>query len=84
MSAKLTAGVRDDVMRVQIKQTVKEHFEKELRISEALPDGRADRKCCRCSSSTGWPTTTTRMAKSGDWFAEAYKELCDAAAVSRR
>ena len=30
----------DDVMRVQVRETVKEHFEKELRIKRVMPEGR--------------------------------------------
>jgi type III restriction enzyme len=32
-------GRTDEVMRVQIRETVKEHFEKELRIRNSLPEG---------------------------------------------
>lgn len=32
-------GRTDDVMRVQVRETVKEHFEKELRIKRVMPDG---------------------------------------------
>ena len=40
LSAGQTHGGRsDDVMRVQIRETVKEHFEKELRIRKTLPEG---------------------------------------------
>ena len=34
-----TGAAADDVMRVQILETVREHFEKELRIRNTLPEG---------------------------------------------
>lgn len=32
-------GRTDDVMRVQVRETIKEHFEKELRIKRVMPEG---------------------------------------------
>jgi len=35
-----TGAAADEVMRVQIRETVREHFDKELRIQNTLPEGR--------------------------------------------
>lgn len=67
-------GRADEVMRVQIRETIKEHFEKELRIRKTLPDGRrlkvlslffVDRVA------NYWPED----GKIRHWFVEAYKEI---------
>jgi len=67
-------GRVDDLMRVQIRETVREHFEKELRIKRTLPEGQrlkvlslffVDRVA------NYWP----RDGKIRYWFVEAYQEF---------
>ena len=67
-------GRTDDLMRVQIRETVREHFEKELRIMRTLPEGQrlkvlslffVDRVA------NYWP----QDGKIRYWFVEAYKEF---------
>jgi type III restriction enzyme len=67
-------GYTDEVMRVQVHETVKEHFEKELRVRRNLPEGRRLKVLSlffidRVSNYTGADGKIRR------WFTEAYQEL---------
>lgn len=67
-------GRADDVMRVQIRETIKEHFEKELRIRKTLPDGRRLKVLSLFfidRVANYWPED----GKIRHWFVEAYKEI---------
>jgi type III restriction enzyme len=67
-------GRTDDVMRVQIRETIKEHFEKELRIRKTLPDGRRLKVLSLFfidRVANYWPED----GKIRRWFVEAYKEI---------
>ncbi len=67
-------GRADDVMRVQIRETVKEHFEKELRIRKTLPDGRRLKVLTLFfidRVANYWPED----GKIRRWFVEAYQEI---------
>ncbi|MGO0063270.1 DEAD/DEAH box helicase family protein [Brevibacillus fluminis] len=67
-------GRTDELMRAQIRETVKEHLEKELRIQELLPEGRRLKvlslffidKVAHYADEDG---------KIRRWFLEAYREL---------
>ena len=66
-------GRADDVMRVQIRETVKEHFEKELRIRKTLPVGGRLKVLSLFfidRVANYWPDD----GKIRHWFVEAYKE----------
>ncbi len=67
-------GRMDDVMRVQIRETIREHFDKELRVFKTLPEGErlkvlslffVDRVA------NYWP----QDGKIRYWFVESYKEV---------
>lgn len=67
-------GRMDDLMRVQIRETVREHFEKELRIKRTLPEGRRLKVLSLFfidRVANYWP----QDGKIRYWFAEAYKEF---------
>ncbi|MFA5516682.1 MAG: hypothetical protein WDA20_10385, partial [Desulfuromonadales bacterium] len=67
-------GRMDDLMRVQIRETVREHFEKELRIQRTLPEGQRLKVLSLFfidRVSNYWP----QDGKIRHWFVEAYKEL---------
>lgn len=67
-------GRADDVMRVQIRETVKEHFEKELRIRKTLPVGGRLKVLSLFfidRVANYWPDD----GKIRHWFVEAYKEV---------
>jgi len=67
-------GRADDVMRVQIRETIKEHFEKELRIRKTLPDGQRLKVLSLFfidRVANYWPED----GKIRHWFVEAYQEI---------
>lgn len=67
-------GRADDVMRVQIRETIKEHFEKELCIRKTLPDGRRLKVLSLFfidRVANYWPED----GKIRHWFVEGYKEI---------
>jgi type III restriction enzyme len=71
-------GRGDDVMRVQIRETVREHFEKELRIKKLLPDiagADARLKVLSLFFIDRVANYTAEDGKIRHWFIEAYKEL---------
>lgn len=69
-------GRTDEIMRVQIRETVKEHLEKELRIRQLLPEGRRLKvlslffidKVAHYADEDG---------KIRRWFVEAYAQLSE-------
>jgi type III restriction enzyme len=67
-------GRSDDVMRVQIRETVREHFEKERRIRKMLPAGQR----LKVLSLFFIDRVANYAAADGKirrWFTEAYREL---------
>lgn len=67
-------GRMDDLMRVQIRETVREHFEKELRVQRTLPEGRRLKVLSLFfidRVANYWP----QDGKIRYWFIEAYKEF---------
>lgn len=71
-------GRGDDVMRVQIRETVREHFEKELRINKLLPDIAGADARLKVLSLFFVDRVANYAAEDGKirhWFIEAYKEL---------
>ena len=71
-------GRGDDVMRVQIRETVREHFEKELRIKKLLPDIAGADARLKVLSLFFIDRVANYAAEDGKirhWFIEAYKEL---------
>lgn len=67
-------GRADDVMRVQVRETIKEHFEKELRIRKTLPAGRRLKVLSLFfidRVANYWPED----GKIRRWFVEAYQEI---------
>lgn len=67
-------GRVDDLMRVQIRETVREHFEKELRIQRTLPEGQRLKVLSLFfidRVANYWP----QDGKIRYWFVEAYKEF---------
>jgi len=66
-------GHTDDVMKAQIRETVKEHFEKELRIHRTQPDG----KKMKVLSLFFIDRVANYFPEDGkirQWFVEAYEE----------
>lgn len=73
-------GRGDDVMRVQIRETVREHFDKELRIKKLLPDiagGDARLKVLSLFFIDRVANYAAEDGKIRRWFIDAYKELAD-------
>ena len=74
-----THGGRDnDVMRVQIRETVREHFDKELRIRKLLPDIAGVDARLKVLSLFFIDRVANYAAEDGKirhWFIEAYREL---------
>ncbi len=71
-------GHGDDVMRVQIRETVREHFDKELRIKKLLPDIAGADARLKVLSLFFIDRVANYAAEDGKirhWFIEAYKEL---------
>ncbi|MDO9011290.1 MAG: DEAD/DEAH box helicase family protein [Gallionella sp.] len=71
-------GRNDDVMRVQIRETVREHFDKELRIKKLLPDIAGVDARLKVLSLFFIDRVANYAAEDGKirhWFIEAYKEL---------
>ena len=71
-------GRGDDVMRVQIRETVREHFDKELRIKKLLPDIAGADARLKVLSLFFIDRVANYAAEDGKirhWFVEAYKEL---------
>ncbi|MBW2185670.1 MAG: DEAD/DEAH box helicase family protein [Deltaproteobacteria bacterium] len=67
-------GHMDDVMQVQIRETIREHFDKELRIKRTLPEGERLKVLSLFfidRVSNYWPED----GKIRYWFVEAYREL---------
>lgn len=67
-------GRSDDVMRVQVRETVKEHFEKELRIKRVMPDG-SKLKVLSLFFIDRVDNYVTNDGKIRKWFIEAYIEI---------
>lgn len=69
-------GQGDDRMKIQIRETVKEHFEKELQISK-LPAGQRIKVLSLffIDRVANYRTETGEQGKIAAWFIEAYKEL---------
>lgn len=67
-------GRTDDVMRVQIRETVKEHFEKELRIKRVMPDG-SKLKVLSLFFIDRVANYHSEDGKIRKWFVEAYAEI---------
>lgn len=73
-SGQTHGGRTDDVMRVQIRETVREHFEKERRIRKMLPPGQR----LKVLSLFFIDRVANYAAADGKirrWFIEAYQEL---------
>ncbi|OFZ68889.1 MAG: DEAD/DEAH box helicase [Betaproteobacteria bacterium RBG_16_56_24] len=71
-------GRGDDVMRVQIRETVREHFDKELRIKKLLPNIAGADARLKVLSLFFIDRVANYAAEDGKirhWFIEAYKEL---------
>jgi len=71
-------GRGDDVMRVQIRETVREHFDKELRIKKLLPGIAGADARLKVLSLFFIDRVANYAAEDGKirlWFIEAYKEL---------
>lgn len=71
-------GRNDDVMRVQIRETVKEHFDKELRIKKLLPYVAGPEMRLKVLSLFFIDRVANYAAEDGKiryWFIEAYKDL---------
>jgi len=67
-------GRVDDVMRVQIRETVKEHFEKEMRIKRVMPEGERAKVLSLFfidRVANYWPDD----GKIRHWFVESYNEV---------
>ena len=67
-------GRTDDVMKVQIEETVKEHFEKELKVHNALPEGRR-LKVLSLFFIDRVANYYEETGKIRQWFVEAYQEI---------
>ena len=67
-------GRTDDVMRVQVRETVKEHFEKELRIKRIMPDGNK-LKVLSLFFIDRVANYYSDDGKIRKWFVEAYNEI---------
>lgn len=71
-------GRGDDVMRVQIRETVREHFEKELRIKKLLPGIAGTDARLKVLSLFFIDKVANYAEEDGkirNWFIDAYKEL---------
>ncbi len=71
-------GRGDDVMRVQIRETVREHFDKELRIKKLLPEIAGADARLKVLSLFFIDRVANYAAEDGKirlWFIDAYKEL---------
>jgi type III restriction enzyme len=71
-------GRSDDVMRVQVRETVREHFDKELRIRKLLPGIAGADARLKVLSLFFIDRVANYAAEDGKirlWFVEAYKEL---------
>lgn len=71
-------GRTDEVMRIQIRETVREHFEKELRIRKLLPGVAGEGARLKVLSLFFIDRVANYAAEDGKirhWFIEAYKEL---------
>ena len=69
-----TGAHQDDVMRVQIYETVKEHLEKELRVHQEFPEGRR-LKVLSLFFIDRVANYVEADGKIRRWFEEAYNEL---------
>ncbi len=69
-----TGAVQDDVMRVQILETVREHFDKELRIRSVLPEGRR-LKVLSLFFIDRVANYANADGKIRQWFVEAYEQI---------
>lgn len=75
LSAGQTHGGRtDDVMRVQVRETVREHFEKELRIRRTMPEGQL-LKVLSLFFIDRVANYVPADGKIRQWFTDAYREL---------
>jgi len=71
-------GRSDDVMRVQVRETVREHFEKELRIRKLLPAIAGTDARLKVLSLFFVDRVANYAAEDGKirhWFVESYKDL---------
>ena len=71
-------GRGDDVMRLQIRETVREHFDKELHIKKLLPDIAGADARLKVLSLFFIDRVANYAAEDGKirhWFVDAYKEL---------
>jgi len=73
-SGQTHGGRNDEVMRVQIRETVREHFEKEKRIRKILPAGQR-LKVLSLIFIDRVAHYATADGKIRRWFIEAYQEL---------
>lgn len=67
-------GYTDDVMRVQVFETVKEHLEKELRVHRNLPEGQR-LKVLSLFFIDRVANYTEEGGKIRKWFIDAYRDL---------
>ena len=67
-------GRTDDVMRVQVRETVKEHFEKELRINRVMPNG-SKLKVLSLFFIDRVANYYSDDGKIRKWFIESYNEI---------
>ncbi len=67
-------GRADDVMRVQIRETIREHFEKELRVRTILPEGQR-LKVLSLFFIDRVANYVPEDGKIRRWFVEAYQEI---------
>ena len=67
-------GYTDDVMRVQVFETVKEHLEKELRVHRNLPEGKR-LKVLSLFFIDRVANYVEERGKIRQWFIDAYREL---------
>ncbi|MCX8518790.1 MAG: DEAD/DEAH box helicase family protein, partial [Methylophilaceae bacterium] len=67
-------GRTDEVMRVQVRETVKEHFEKELSIQRVMPEG-SKLKVLSLFFIDRVANYYSDDGKIRKWFIEAYKEI---------
>ena len=67
-------GRTDDVMKVQIEETVKEHFEKELKVQRLLPEGRR-LKVLSLFFIDRVANYYEENGKIRQWFVEAYNRI---------
>lgn len=67
-------GQTDDVMKVQVEETVKEHFEKELKVQKMLPEGRR-LKVLSLFFIDRVANYYEENGKIRQWFVEAYQRV---------